>query len=319
MNPSEICIILSYDSNYQAIANVSTKNVENYCRLHGYSFLVDKQENIDNDRGAQWHKIKISLETLQNSNYKWVFFLDADCLIMNPSVKLESLLDDKYSFIVPAHNTKAIDTPVINSQGTETVITSQFIVQNTDIGKEILQDIWDAPDWPENMHLNTFDYEQRQARITINKEKFKEHCNVIEEKLLNRFWIINSPHMIFSNPYANNNVWQIGDFIVHVTGYPLPKRAELMSDLYYFVGGSIGGWRYQKNSISFSPLKDLEQTTIKLYDRDGNLLVYYDFANLEAKLVYCLFFDNQNKLDEIIIKSFDSNSKIIGEILLVLN
>ena len=125
--------------------------------------------------------------------------------------------------------------------------------------------------------------------------------------------------MIFSNPYANNNVWQIGDFIVHVTGYPLPKRAELMSDLYYFVGGSIGGWRYQKNSISFSPLKDLEQTTIKLYDRDGNLLVYYDFANLEAKLVYCLFFDNQNKLDEIIIKSFDSNSKIIGEILLVLN
>ena len=45
---------------------------------------------------------------------------------MNSTIKLESIIDDNYSFIVPAHNIEPIDTPIKNAQGTNCVITIIF-------------------------------------------------------------------------------------------------------------------------------------------------------------------------------------------------
>jgi hypothetical protein len=228
-----ICVLVSYNEAYSKVAELTVfHNIQKYCENHGYTLWVDKQQELDNDRSSHWQKIKTTINILPK--FDWVFFIDTDCLIMNSDIKLESLIDDNYSFIVPQHNVAAEDNPITNIPGIRNVITSQFLVKNDADGLAILQAIWDAEDWPKEMDLATFDYEGRQTRIVINSLKFKDKIKIIEEKLLNRFWYINSPFMLMHFKGVNDNVWKPGDFIVHVTGYKLEDRIKLLSDLNYF-------------------------------------------------------------------------------------
>jgi hypothetical protein len=310
--PSEICVLITYDEYYTEIFNAVHPNISNYCKLHGYSLITHKQENITNGRSSQWQKIKISENILKENNYKWLFFMDVDCLIMNPTIKLETIIDDDYSFIVPAHNMIPVDTPIKNPIGTDCVITSQFFVKNNKIGIEILEDIWEAKEWPVGLDINTFDYEQRQVKITIDKPIFKEHVKVVEEKTLNCFWYMNSPFMVIKNKLINNHCWEPGDFIVHVTGYKKDERIKLLNDLNYFSGGLLSNWECNNNVITFSPLIDLGKTKIIIYDENNNPLINYNFNDLNYKINYILYIDTSLNNQKLIIKGFDGDGKLIS-------
>jgi hypothetical protein len=237
INPKDICFLVSYNENYSQMAQITVfDNIKEYCRIHDYTLWIDTQDKLDNNRYSSWQKIKTSMNILKKHSFKWLFFLDTDCLIMNKDIKLESLIDDNYSFIIPQHNVKAEDNPITNIEGVNNVITGQFLVKNDVDGLAILQAIWDVEGGPDEININTFDYEQRQTRIIINNLKFKDKIKIIEEKLLNTFWYINNPFMVMHFKEINNNIWQPGDFIVHVTGYPKEERIKLLSDLNYFSG-----------------------------------------------------------------------------------
>lgn len=233
MEPKDICVLVSYDDNYAKLAEYSVfGNIKKYCEKHGYSLHIDRQQNLDNNRVPMWQKIKVSHDVLKGSEYKWLFFIDTDCLIMNSNIKLESLIDDNYSFIIPQHNIKAEDNPITVIPGVQNVITSQFFVKNDNDGLAILQAIWNLGEIPNDR----FDYEGRQTRILINSLQFDGKIKTIEEKLVNRFWYVNNPFMVMHFRGMNDNAWQPGDFIVHVTGYSKEERIKLISDLNHFSG-----------------------------------------------------------------------------------
>jgi len=99
LDPKDICVLMLYDDYYAKLAEVTIdKNVKQYCDLHGYTLISHKIENIDNHRLPQWQKIQVSIDILKTNKFKWLFFLDTDCLIMNSTIKLESIIDS--SFIV---------------------------------------------------------------------------------------------------------------------------------------------------------------------------------------------------------------------------
>lgn len=233
MNPKEICILVSYNDAYSKMAEYTVKdNIKKYSELHGYSLHIDTQKNVDNDRSPSWQKIRTSIDIL--NKYKWVFFIDTDCLIMNSDIKLESIIDEKYSFIVPAHAVDPIDTPIKSIAGPRNVITSQFFVKNSDIGHAILNDIWNLKYHPKEIDINNFDYENREVRALINSLEYKDNIKIVEERLLNTFWYINNPFLLVSFKGSNNLVWKPDDFIIHVTGYKIHERVQLLSDLNYF-------------------------------------------------------------------------------------
>ena len=313
MTPSEICILISYDEKYEDIAKISVeKNIKNYCEIHGYSLWIDRQIEKYEGRVSQWQKIKVCLELLKKNNFKWVFFMDADSLIMNTPQKLENLIDENYSMIIPAHSMTPPDTPVTNPQGTEMVITSHFFVKNDDMGIKILEDIWNANDYPKDISLDEFDHEGRQTRITINKKEFKSHVKVVEEKLLNRFWYMNSPFMTIKNPDINNHVWVPGDFVVHVTGYPLDERSRLLNDLNHFSGGLISSFIKQGKELHFTSLKNLQNVKVVIYSLDNVEIINYFFSNLDLKLYYILYIEEFMENMDLLIKSFDENDNLIG-------
>lgn len=235
IHSKDICVLVSYNENYAEMAQITVfDNIKAYCKKHDYTLWIDTQQKVDNTRSSHWQKIKTAINILPN--FKWLFFIDIDCLIMNSDIKLESLIDNNYSFIVPSHTMAAEDNPITNIEGVHNIITSQFLVKNDEYGLAILQAIWDAEGWPEGMDISTFDYEGRQTRIVINSLKFKNQIKIIEEKLLNRFWYMNNPFMVMHLKGINDNVWQPEDFIVHVTGYSKEERIRLLSDLNYFSG-----------------------------------------------------------------------------------
>ena len=224
----KICVLVSYDEGYKRMASYTVRdNIRKYCDLHGYDLHIDYQEKFSNGKPSQWQKIRAARELLETNKYDWVFYLDTDCIIMNPDIKLESFIDDNCSFIVPRHCIEAVDTPT--SEGN--IISSQFFVKNDEFGKDILDEIWLAEG---NDKINQFDYEGRQIRILINNGKYKNRIKLVEEKRLNRFWYFNNPFMVFKFKGINENVWQKGDFIIHVTGYDTEARVRLLSDLNYF-------------------------------------------------------------------------------------
>ena len=95
LDPKEICVLVLYDDYYAELAEITIdKNIKQYCDLHGYTLISHKIENIDNGRSPQWQKIQVSIDVLKTNQFKWLFFLDTDCLIMNSTIKLESIIDD---------------------------------------------------------------------------------------------------------------------------------------------------------------------------------------------------------------------------------
>jgi mannan polymerase II complex MNN10 subunit len=237
INTMKICVLVSYDNNYKEMAKYTVDgNIKKYCELHGYHLWEDKQEEIYNGKSPQWQKIRVAKEVLKTNQFDWIFFMDTDCLIMNPDIKLESFVENETcSFIVPRHSMKAVDTP-IELEGIlsiHNIISSQFFVKNDEYGLAILEDIWLAKG---NDKINKFDYEGRQIRMLINSKKYEDHIKIIDERSLNRFWYVNNPFMVFNIKGINDNVWQKGDFIVHVTAYSKEERIKILSDLNYFSG-----------------------------------------------------------------------------------
>lgn len=248
MDDSKIkfCVLVSYNKEYAKMALYSVDlNIKKYCELHGYDLHIDYQEKFSNGKPAQWQKIRAAKELLETNKYDWIFYLDTDCLIMNPDIKLESFVDNDCSFIVPAHSVKAVDNPinielkrkldtyVSITSCVQNIISSQFFIKNNQHGRDILNEIWEASD---NAKIDKFDYEGRQIRMLIKSGKYANDIKIIEERRLNTFWYMNNPFMVFNMKGINDNVFRKGDFIVHVTGYNIDERIRLLSDLNYFSG-----------------------------------------------------------------------------------
>jgi hypothetical protein len=311
VDTKKIAVLVVYDDNYEEMKKITVDdNIQQYCELHNYTLIKHKVE--ESDRHASWYKISKSIEILKSNEFDWVFFIDLDCLIMNPTIKLETIIDEKYSFIVPSHNVPAIDTPTITPFNTDNTITSQFLVKNDEMGIKILEDIWEANGWPENMDINTFDYEGRQARITIIKPEFSNHIKIIDEKILNRFWYMNSPFVVFHNLGVNNLVWNPGDFIVHVTGYKKEDRIKLLSDLNYFSGGEVVNVKLKNGSLSFKPLLDLPYLKLQILDDQNNIILEQEYTNMSSKQPYSLNLSNFKNTNNFIIKGYNKINNLIS-------
>ena len=285
-------------------------NIKNYCDLHGYTLIPYKV--TETERHASWYKISKSIDILKSNEFDWLFFIDLDCLIMNPTIKLESIIDERYSFIVPSHNVPAIDTPTITPFNTNNTITSQFLVKNDDMGIKILEDIWESKELPSHMDFHTFDYEGRQTRVTIIKDEFKSHVKILDEKILNRFWYMNSPFMTFHNMGVNDLVWKPGDFIVHVTGYQKEERIKLLSDLNFFSGGAIVNMESKDNKITFKPLLDLPYLKLQIKNLDGNILLEKEYHNLSSKSLFSLDLSNQPIENTIRVEGYNKINNLIS-------
>lgn len=288
-----IMVVGTYNQKYDELAQLTIEsNFRRYCSIHNYSLWSDRMPD-DFERAPQWRKIKLMIELLESNSADWLFFVDCDCLFMNMAITVESLIDDEFDIIV-SRTSGAPDFPVDVADSKNSFLSGQFLVKNSENALRILQEIWEAPDWPEGLDINQFDHEMRQMRFTLSKDKWKPHIKVIEEKLLNRFWPSRDPDFVNSFPDYNKNLWEPGDFIVHVTGCSLEERIEAIEKLKYFTGGLICKWGQgleDARRIYFTTLEDLTNVKIVIVDQENNQVATWFFESLSRKIFYWVFFE----------------------------
>jgi len=288
-----IMVVGTYNQKYDELAQLTIEsNFRRYCSIHNYSLWSDRMPD-DFERAPQWRKIKLMIELLESYSADWLFFVDCDCLFMNMAIKVESLIDDEFDIIV-SRTSGAPDFPVDGADSKNSFMSAQFLVKNSENALRILQEIWEAPDWPEGLDINQFDHEMRQMRFTLSKDKWKPHIKVIEEKLINRFWPSRDPDFLNSFPDYNKNLWEPGDFIVHVTGCSLEERIEAIGKLKYFTGGLICKWGQgleDAGRIYFTTLEDLTNVKIVIVDQENNQVATWFFESLSRKIFYWIFFE----------------------------
>src|SRR5579863_1063943 len=94
-------VTLASGIEYQKIVAPGIVNKKRYCKLQGYDFYA-AHELIDPSRSPVWGKILLLAKVMENPKYKWVFWSDADSLVMNFEKRLEELIDENYNLIITA-------------------------------------------------------------------------------------------------------------------------------------------------------------------------------------------------------------------------
>ena len=179
----KLAILTSYNSELKAMARWADYPKSRYCQKYGYVYILEKESGLAH---PVWDKFWYCQKYL--SNFDWIFWLDADATVANESIKLESLIDPKFDFIV-AH-------------GVHQICTGAFFIKNCDWSFAFLDKLWSM--MPEN---NRYLGEQQ----CFNTLALNPHIKIVEQRKFNSFDVN----------------YQDGDFIRHLAGLRNSDRERI--------------------------------------------------------------------------------------------
>jgi len=130
-----------------------------YAKKHNYDWQ-EHWETLDKARPPAWSKILYILKALEEG-YDWVFWIDADAIIMNDSIELEKFIDNDYDFIL------CKDAFSWN--------TGAWFIKNSKKAKELLKQTYAAEEytdaflWEQGAFMNTA--YNNGIRIKVHKQR----------------------------------------------------------------------------------------------------------------------------------------------------
>jgi hypothetical protein len=191
----QVTVLTAYDAKYAAVGEISRANKDADCRRHGYRFVC-RTEGFDESRPPPWSKIHFIQDELRMS--EWVFWSDADALVMNAAIPVTRFIQDSVDIVCSGDPNHGINT-------------GHILVRNTD---------WSAAFW-ERVYARTeflnHPFWENAAVIQMYAEDadVRRHVAVVPNKLFNSF------------PYERGG-YTSGDFIVHFAGMRRPDLDAAM-------------------------------------------------------------------------------------------
>lgn len=195
---SEVTVVtLAVGENYQQTVHAGIENKESYCQLHGYDFICGK-DTLSPKRPISWSKIPLILKVMKETSCQWIFWSDADALIMNFNIAIEELIDQDYHFIV--------------TQDFNDINMGHFLIRNCEWSQRFLEKVYSRTEfihhpWWEQMAVIQ---ELRQ------NEEWRAFTRIIPQRAMNSYCEeILLPCRGFLDP---QEVYQPGDFVLHFAG-----------------------------------------------------------------------------------------------------
>lgn len=205
-----------HNDGYADLAELTYKqNKLVYAERHGY-IVVAKTSNFDPTYDINFEKMKIILELFeQRPDVEWAQWLDCDAMITNYTIKLESLVDNNYHFII------AEDINGLNA--------GSFLVKNSTEGRAYLQMILDS--MPIYRHHNW--HEQQCINETYNT--YKNIIKVVDQKHFNCYnYDLYAAHYTHDEKWKrfyDAGQWHHGDFIMHWPGVEHNARIQMAKEM----------------------------------------------------------------------------------------
>tara|TARA_Y100000310_G_scaffold340226_1_gene435282 strand:- start:360 stop:1715 length:1356 start_codon:yes stop_codon:yes gene_type:complete len=156
---SDVCVLSFATEDIDFYAKKIFKSNKDYAKKHGYDW-IEHWGVLDDSRPPAWNKILYILKALEKG-YDWVFWIDADAIIMNDSIELTKFIDDEYDFIL------CKDAFSWN--------TGAWFVKNSEKAKELLKQTYAAEEytdaflWEQGAFMNiAFN---KGARIKVHQQR----------------------------------------------------------------------------------------------------------------------------------------------------
>jgi len=210
---------------FRGACSEGTQTKRAYCKKWGYDFVYETRAR-DETRPVSWSKIKLIQAIL--AQYDWVFWIDADTLIMDDSISANSLIDQDSSFLICEDAVGMINAGV-------------FLVKNTSLMHELLADIYRREEFIHHGH-----WEQAAlCQILTEDHPNKEAIKILPQRTMNSYsWETALP----INEGYGPGIYHDGDFLVHLTNAKRPLK------LFFLMK------KYAGKLPLFSPLARLIQT-----------------------------------------------------------
>jgi galactosyl transferase GMA12/MNN10 family len=182
-----IGIVSLYDEGYKNIGCYSDINKAAYAQAHGYDLFLH-HKTLDHTRPVAWSKI-LALQKHLN-HYDWLFWSDADSLIMNQAISLETLIDDDFDIIISKEATLG------------NMNTGNFLIKNSLWSKKLLKDIY-----AQTALIYSCCWEQDALAYLLKiNPALNQHIKLVHQRLIN------------AHPYEPGGAYKEGDLLVHFYG-----------------------------------------------------------------------------------------------------
>lgn len=122
--------------NFDGLLALTWDNKSKYAQKHGYR-LFDESDQLDKSRPASWSKIRAVQRLLAQEDCDWVFWLDADTVVMNSHKRVEDFL--------PVNNdndNNQIDI-LLSADDGGGYNAGVWLVRNSEFTRNFLQEWWD--------------------------------------------------------------------------------------------------------------------------------------------------------------------------------
>jgi hypothetical protein len=155
---------------YQDIVKYAVSNLKNYCETHNYKFVIDygiSDTVYDKSRQEPWYKILLIEKLLIHTDSEYIVWIDADCQIMNPEIKLEYFINKYFD---------SSDIELVLTQDNNVFNTGVMFIKKSDFNKKLMKRIWDNTDgnfFKDFQELTAF------ADLYENNIDIKNHVKII--------------------------------------------------------------------------------------------------------------------------------------------
>ncbi|WP_250535966.1 hypothetical protein [Caballeronia sp. AZ10_KS36] len=92
---ARIALAMLYTPNIRAYGAIAERNLRRYCARHGYALHLYREIPHESPHGASGNWLKPWVLRRHLPQHEWVFWIDADVLVIDQSMPLERLLDNR--------------------------------------------------------------------------------------------------------------------------------------------------------------------------------------------------------------------------------
>ena len=201
-----------YGPAFSELAKITRESTREYCELHGYEYLF-LDENPDPSRQISWGRTFLTKEKLKD--YDWILAIDADLMIMNHTIKLEHLIDERYDIVVAA-----------NEEKVESINTGSILWRTSRASEHIIDMMYEDLEfankgyWEQSTLIKLL-----RSNVMILDKPLKERVKIVSPRWMNSFY-----HYWF----LKEN-YESGDFCVHLAGSNNDFRHETLLKLKEFI------------------------------------------------------------------------------------
>ena len=201
--------------NFDGLMELTWDNKQKYATKHGYR-LFDESDQLDQTRPASWSKIRAVQRLLKEESCDWVFWLDADTVVMNSDKKVEQFL--------PAGDTIDVLLSMDDGGGYNAGV---WLVRNSEWTHKFLREWWDMKSFVKPPGLaKSGDNDALKYKTAHMDEAELEHVGAPARCTFNSFAKFVKPVEYQSvqtrvkdhSWYMDESIYHKGDFIAHVAG-----------------------------------------------------------------------------------------------------